>query len=230
MTAHPYDVVERFRDLGGRLIFLSANKFFWRVEKQGDVIAGSSCGATSGAPRRAASVRSTAPTTTAATGVVRVVAAEAAPWLFDKTGLVTGSTFGESVGGYGIEIDAPTPASPAGTVVVAPITDLFGPGVSGEMTYYETPAGARSSPRAARLRRFGTFWPVTRMLENLWQHMLQDIPAPLPRRRHHRPRPPDQTADRVHRRQTSQAPSCCTTTPSTSSREPSGRRSLTMSQ
>ena len=36
MTAHAYDVVERFRDLGGRLIFLSANNFFWKVEKQGD--------------------------------------------------------------------------------------------------------------------------------------------------------------------------------------------------
>ena len=35
MTGHAYDVVERFRDLGGRLIFLSANNFFWRVDKQG---------------------------------------------------------------------------------------------------------------------------------------------------------------------------------------------------
>ena len=38
MTAHAYDVVERFRDLGGRLIFLSANNFFWRVEKEGDMM------------------------------------------------------------------------------------------------------------------------------------------------------------------------------------------------
>ena len=35
VTEHEYDVVQRFRDLGGRLIFLSANNFFWKVEKNG---------------------------------------------------------------------------------------------------------------------------------------------------------------------------------------------------
>ena len=38
MTGHAYDVVERYRDLGGRLIFLSANNFFWRVDKQGSTM------------------------------------------------------------------------------------------------------------------------------------------------------------------------------------------------
>ena len=47
-------------------------------------------------------------------GPYTVVAAEAAPWLFDGTGLSTGSTFGETVGGYGIEIDATTVDSPPG--------------------------------------------------------------------------------------------------------------------
>jgi hypothetical protein len=85
------------------------------------------------------------------------------------------------VGGYGIEIDSWTPDSPPGTVVLARVTDLFGPGLSGEMTYYETEAGARVF--AAGTLDFGgsvTFWPMTRMLENLWQHMLQDLPAPAP--------------------------------------------------
>ena len=35
VTEHAYDVVQRFRDLGGSLIFLSANNFFWKVEKNG---------------------------------------------------------------------------------------------------------------------------------------------------------------------------------------------------
>ena len=30
---HEYDVVQRFRDLGGNLMFLSANNFFWKVQK-----------------------------------------------------------------------------------------------------------------------------------------------------------------------------------------------------
>ena len=110
--------------------------------------------------------------------------------------------------------------------MLARVTDLFGPGLSGEMTYYETPAGARVF--AAGTLDFGgsvTFWPMTRMLENLWQHMLQDLPAPVPPAA---PPPPPAALDPD--RQTSQAPSCWTTTPSSSMREPGSRRSLTRSQ
>ncbi len=32
---HEYDVIERYRDLGGNLAFLSANNFFWRVDRHG---------------------------------------------------------------------------------------------------------------------------------------------------------------------------------------------------
>jgi hypothetical protein len=188
MTAHTYDVVERFRDLGGRLIFLSADNFFWRVEKQGDVMRRIRPFRSEGRPEASfIGAQYRANDDGRRQGAYTVVAAEAAPWLFDKTGLATGSTFGETVGGYGIEIDAATADSPPGTVVLARVIDLFGPGLSGEMTYYETPAGARVF--AAGTLDFGgsaTFWPMTRMLENLWQHMLQDIPPPVP--------PPDPTA------------------------------------
>ena len=53
MTGHAYDVVERFRDLGGRLIFLSANNFFWRVDKQGTKMTRVTALAHRGAPRGA---------------------------------------------------------------------------------------------------------------------------------------------------------------------------------
>jgi hypothetical protein len=182
MTGHAYDVVERFRDLGGRLIFLSANNFFWRVDKEGTKMTRVRLWRTDGRPEsRLIGAQYRANDDGRRQGAYTVVAAEAAPWLFDKTGLATGSTFGETVGGYGIEIDSWTPDSPPGTVVLARVTDLFGPGLSGEMTYYETEAGARVF--AAGTLDFGgsvTFWPMTRMLENLWQHMLQDLPAPAP--------------------------------------------------
>ena len=134
-------------------------------------------------------------------GPYTVVAAEAAPWLFDKTGLATGSTFGETVGGYGIEIDATTPDSPPGTVVLARVTDLFGPGLSGEMTYYETEAGARVF--SAGTLDFGgsvNFWPMTRMLENLWQHMLAGRAAAPGRRPPQPTRPAGRPARRARRR------------------------------
>ena len=105
-------------------------------------------------------------------GVYTVLDTAAAPWLFEGTGLVNGSTLGDMVGGYGIEIDAVTPFSPPETRILARIPDLFGPGLSGEMTYYETAAGARVFS-AGSLDFSGsiTFQPVWRMLENLWRHM-----------------------------------------------------------
>jgi hypothetical protein len=188
MTGHAYDVVERYRDLGGRLIFLSSDNFYWRVEKVDDMMTRVKSFRTEGRPEaRLCGTQYRANDDGRRQGPYTVVAAEAAPWLFDKTGLTTGSTFGETVGGYGIEIDATTPDSPPGTVVLARVADLFGPGLSGEMTYYETEAGARVF--SAGTLDFGgsvNFWPMTRMLENLWQHMLADVP-PLPA-----PTPPPQ--------------------------------------
>jgi N,N-dimethylformamidase len=183
MTAHAYDVVERYRDLGGRLVFLSANNFFWKVEKQGSTMRRIKLWRSDGRPEaRLAGVQYRANDDGTRQGPFTVVAAEAAPWLFDKTGLENGSTFGETLGGYGIEIDTTTPDSPPGTTVLARIVDLFGPGLSAEMTYYENEAGARVF--AAGVLDFGgsaTFWPVTRMLDNLWNHMLADVaPPPAP--------------------------------------------------
>ena len=70
-------------------------------------------------------------------------------------------------------------AGPATSVPRQAVVDLFGPGLSGEMTYYETEAGARVF--SAGTLDFGgsvNFWPMNRMLENLWQHMLADIVPP----------------------------------------------------
>ena len=182
ITGHAYDVIERYRDLGGRLVFLSANNFFWRVEKDGSVMRRVRLWRNDGRPEaRLCGVQYRANDDGTRQGPFTVVAAEAAPWLFEKTGLVTGSTFGETVGGYGIEIDTTTADSPPGTTVLARIPDLFGPGLSGEMTYYETAAGARVF--SAGVLDFGgsaTFWPINRMLDNLWRHMLEDLPVTAP--------------------------------------------------
>ncbi len=179
MTGHAYDVIERFRDLGGRLVFLSANNFFWKVEKQGSTMRRIKLWRNDGRPEaRLCGVQYRANDNGTRQGPFYVVAAEAAPWLLEGTDLGNGSKIGEMVGGYGIEIDATTPDSPPGTKVIALIPSLFGPGLNGEMTYYETAAGARVF--AAGVLDFGgsvTFWPIRRMMDNLWQHMLEDVPA-----------------------------------------------------
>ena len=148
MTEHAYDVVERFRDLGGRLIFLSANNFFWKVEKQGRRCARIKLWRDDGRPEaRLCGVQYRANDDGTRQGPFDVVAADAAPWLFEETGLATGSTFGEMVGGYGIEIDSTTPDSPPGTMVLARIPSLFGPGLTARWrTTRRPPAPASSRP------------------------------------------------------------------------------------
>ncbi|NUT55684.1 MAG: hypothetical protein HOQ03_06845, partial [Thermoleophilia bacterium] len=173
VTQQAYDVVQRFRDLGGRLIFLSANNFFWRVDKSGQWMRRVKLWRDLGRPESALiGVQYRANDNGSRQGPFTILDAAGAPWLFAGTGLQNGSTLGQMVGGYGIEIDAATQFSPPGTRVLARIPDLMGPGLSGEMSYYETAAGARVF--AAGVLDFGgsiTFQPVWQMLENLWRHM-----------------------------------------------------------
>ena len=111
-----------------------------------------------------------------------VRSASTAPWLWAGTGLKDGDTLGAEVGGYGIEIDQMTPFSPPGTLLLADIPDLFGPGLTAQMTYYETPLGAKvfsagaidfggtaTNPTAKRGEEGR--WAVGRVLENLWARL-----------------------------------------------------------
>jgi hypothetical protein len=173
VTTHEYDVTERFRDLGGNLMFLSANNFFWKVDKQGQVVRKIGEWRDAGRPEaRLIGVQYRANDDGQRQGLFAVQSAATAPWLWAGTGLADGSTFGQFVGGYGIEIDATTPESPPGTLVLAQIPDLFGVGISAQMTYYETPTGAKVF--AAGALDFGgsaTFWPVKQILDNLWARL-----------------------------------------------------------
>jgi hypothetical protein len=173
VTTHEYDDIERFRNLGGNLMFLSANNFFWKVTEQGRVLRKVGQWRVAGRPEaRLIGVQYRANDDGQKQGVFIVQNAAATPWLWDGTGLTDGSTFGSFVGGYGIEIDSTTPDSPPGTVVVAQIPDLLGPGITAQMSYYETPEGAKVF--AAGALDFGgsaTFWPVKRMIDNLWTRL-----------------------------------------------------------
>ena len=56
--------------------------------------------------------------------------------------------------------------------MLAEIPNLYGPGLTAQMTYYETEQGARVF--SAGVLDFGgaaPLWPVRRMLDNLWRHM-----------------------------------------------------------
>jgi hypothetical protein len=175
VTAHEYDDVERFRDLGGNLMFLSANNFFWHVDKNGQVLRKIGEWRQEGRPEgRLIGVEYRANDNGQHQGSFVVQNTAAEPWLWSGTGLTDGSLFGSVVGGFGIEIDSTTPDSPPGTTVVAQIPDLLGPGKTAQMTYYELPNGAKVF--AAGTLDFGgsaTFWPMKQILNNVWARLIQ---------------------------------------------------------
>ena len=167
VTRRLYDLVTGYRDLGGRLMFLSANNFFREVVRRGDTATLLGEWRKRGRPESALlGVQYLANDRGQRQQPFTVVGADLAPWAFAGTGLVNGAQFGL----YGVEIDATTPQSPPGTQVLARIPDLFGPGRSAEMSYYETAAGARVFS-AGVLNLGGTLmlWPhVGRLLDNVW--------------------------------------------------------------
>jgi hypothetical protein len=167
-TAHEYNLVKRFRDLGGNLMFLSANNLFWKVVFHGHVM------------RRVGEWRNLGRPEAGVVGVQYVASnygghqgayvadPRGAPWVFAGTGLSTGDSFGR----YGYEIDIRSPATPPGTVLLASIPDLMGPGRTAEMTYYETPAGAKVFAAGALNFAASVGDPVVaRILDNVWARL-----------------------------------------------------------
>jgi hypothetical protein len=166
VTPHELDVVTRFRDLGGNLAFLAANNMFWHVELDGPLMR--KVGLWRDAGASLTGVQYVGSNHGAVQKPFVVTGADRAPWLFAGTSLKTGSTFGT----YGIEIDATGRATPPGTIVLARIPDLLGRGKSAEMTYYETPSGAKVfAAGALNFAASATSEPVSTLLENLWDRM-----------------------------------------------------------
>ncbi|MGI9111130.1 MAG: N,N-dimethylformamidase beta subunit family domain-containing protein [Gaiellaceae bacterium] len=172
-TRHEFDLIRNYRDLGGNLAFLSANNFFWEVRRQGSVLRRTRLWRDQGRPESAVlGVQYRANDDGKIQRPFIVRAAEAAPWFYEGTGLGNGASFGQELGGYGIEIDATTSSSPPGTIVLAEVPDLYGPGLTAQMTYYETPLGAKVF--AAGTIDFGgtaRLPSVHRLLENLWARL-----------------------------------------------------------
>lgn len=167
VTTNEYDVVERYRDLGGNLAFLSANNLFWQVVKRGDTITKTKQWRDLGRPEAAllgAQYRGN--DSGEARGSWIIQKTPAASWLFAGLGLRPGSRFGE---GWGVEIDRTTSDSPEGVEVVAEIRDLFGPGYTAQMTYYETDSGAKVFAAGAFTLAGRALLPgPSRVLANLW--------------------------------------------------------------
>jgi hypothetical protein len=166
VTQHEYDVVQRYRDDGGNLMFLSANNFFWQVRRDGQLLT------------KVAQWRHLGRPEAALVGVQFVAGdygghqagyvVQGSPWAFAGTGLQAGDRFGR----YGYEIDARSPESPPGTQLLASIPNLMGTGRTAEMTYYETPGDAKVFAAGALNFAASIGDPaVAQLIENVWTRL-----------------------------------------------------------
>jgi hypothetical protein len=173
VTQHEYDAVTNYRDRGGNLIFLSANNFFWKITISNHVMT------------RVAKWRDLGRPEAALIGVeyyhndlgehrgpwIVRSAAKRLPWLINGTGLRVGMQFSSG----GIEADDVTSASPKNVRVIASIPNLYGDGRNADMTYYDTPAGAKVFAAGA-FSIAGSVWQghVRQLMTNLWDWMAKD--------------------------------------------------------
>jgi hypothetical protein len=92
-------------------------------------------------------------------------------WIFAGTGLRRDSRFGLG----SVEIDGIAASPPRKIEVLAEIQDLFGPGRTAQMTYYEGPSGARVFAAGAFYfaRMINVDLVVSRIVENLSARMVK---------------------------------------------------------
>jgi N,N-dimethylformamidase beta subunit-like, C-terminal len=166
VSTREYDVVEGYRDRGGNLMFLSANNFFWRIIRQGHTIVKTQQWRELGRPEAALlGVQYRGNDGGGRRGRWLLRKAPAARWIFSGTSLKAGEKFGSG----SIEIDQTSEDSPRGTQVLAEIPNLFGPGFTAQMTYYETRRGARVFAAGAFTLAGAVYRPdVKIVIENLW--------------------------------------------------------------
>jgi hypothetical protein len=166
VTARAYDVVRTFRDRGGRLLFLAAKNFLWKVRREGQSLRRVGFWRLLKRPE-AALVGAQWVGISSRQGRFVVQGAAVAPWAFAGTGLANGSAFGR----YGIDIDSRAGGSPPQTRVLARIPRAIGTQAA-EMTYYETSAGARVFDAGAINFAASIGHPaVSRLVDNLWARL-----------------------------------------------------------
>jgi hypothetical protein len=169
VTEAEYDAIERYRDLGGNLAFLSANNFFWKVTRHNGELTRIRQWRELGRPESSLiGVQYIGNDDGESRGPWIVRRSPETPWLFAGTRRTPGAHLSNA----GIEIDATSSSSPKGTTVVAEIPNLLGPGMTAQMTYYETPRGARVFAAGAFTLAGAVFQPdVKALMENVWRKL-----------------------------------------------------------
>jgi len=169
VTTHELNAISAYRDHGGHLMFLSANNFYWRTVKDGNVMTRTARWRQLGRPEASiVGVQYFGNDRGQHQGPWVVAHSRAGEWIFAGTGLEAGMTFARG----GIEADARTASSPPRTEVVARIPNIFGNGRDAEMTYYELASGAKVFAAGAFTLAERVWQPaVGVIMQNLWSRL-----------------------------------------------------------
>jgi len=170
VTRHEYDLVTRYRNLGGNLMFLASTNFMWRIDRHGDRIT------------RIARWRDLGRPESRLIGVQYRGNDEGqhrGPYLLTRFGRRSWQFAGVDERAFslwhwlGIEFDMTTPASPRGTHVLARVDPHIRnrPKLRGEMTYYER-GGAKVFAAGTLNFPAALVYPQFRLLlQNLWARL-----------------------------------------------------------
>jgi len=167
VTAREYDLITSYRNLGGNLMFLSANNFFWKVERRGELLHKIAMWRDIGRPEAALVGVQYVAFGSHLRGPYAVRDVGAARWLFHGTGLRNGSRFGT----FGIEVDRLHRVSPRGTRVLAELRNGQGSANQAQMSYYELRGARVFAAGAFTLAGSATRSYGARLLENLWRQL-----------------------------------------------------------
>jgi hypothetical protein len=168
VTTDEFTAVTGYRNLGGHLMFLCADDFYWQVLKDGPVIYRTKPWHDLGDPEAAlVGIQLRANNRGSQMAPWKVVNRRRWPWMFSGMRLGPGGTFGNG----GVEIDHTGPSSPRDITVVAEIPNAVARGFTAQMTYYETPAGAEVFAAGAFTLGGARDALSRQLLQNLWEHM-----------------------------------------------------------
>lgn len=170
ITSHAFDLIRRYRDLGGNIAFLSANNLYARVVRVGEAIR---CAGHFRDERRPEAAIVGVQYLDWNHGIFRnrpyvVTGARRAPWFFRGTGLRNGGHFGFS---YGVEIDTLALSSPRGIAVLAELPNIFGVRRTAQMTFYTARSGAKVFAAGAMNFDSSQSAVTDRLLLNLWNFL-----------------------------------------------------------
>jgi hypothetical protein len=169
VSAHVYDLIAGFRNLGGNLMFLSSTNLLWRVNRHGDRITRIAEWRQLGRPEsRIVGVQYRANDEGEHRGPYVMTAFGCQSWEFAGVG----EDAFEQWRWLGIEFDMRTSVSPASTRLLARVNPhLRNRTIRGDMTYYQRGSAKVFAAGTLDFSSALVYEPYRRLLDNLWAHL-----------------------------------------------------------